>query len=389
MLSSLFRRRNKNSDFESTLNGLSSEMIEHQAKLADIRTRERRATLWITTTLFLLWGVYVAFWYLGLVDWLVGGGEGGLYKLVAWVGVVVGPLMMLFARRIAQSWYTRIGSREETRLRHLHTSLVKTLEEVKLKAPYNEARSLLERYGPSVGMTPHDVTPMTPQSTPMKARHATTPAAVTTPSQAAKQLPQTPLPQTPSQIAHMNKMQPQIPAPAPHSPHTPQSPQTPVKETAATPAQHQQHHQHPNPIPSPSPIRQRTWYDRVADAILGDDPTSTSGDISQRYALICEKCAKHNGLVPREQYIDLQWECRFCQQMNLSPRRKALARQLQGGGTSGASTRKPSPLSQQSAQSSRLGEESVRVDQGGEEEKGEKGDKTASTTQPLPVPDKS
>ncbi|EIM21918.1 hypothetical protein WALSEDRAFT_68820 [Wallemia mellicola CBS 633.66] len=371
MLSSIFRRRNKNTDFESTLNGLSSDVIEHQAKLADIRVRERRASLWITTTLIVIWALYLGFWYLGLVDWFISVDENGvgsgLYKLLAWSGVVVGPFMTLFARRIAKSWYTRIGSQEETRLRDLHTSLVKTLEEVKVKAPYNEARSLLERYGTTVGITIHDVTPSTPTSTPMKAKHLSTPLPSNTPSKASKELPQTPSPGTPSpanmQQMQINKLQPQIP----QSDGT--LPTTPGKAS-----------QQIIPQQIASPVRERKWYDRLADVILGDDPSSTSGDISQRYALICEKCAKHNGLVPREQYIDLQWECRFCQQMNLSPRRKALARQIQGN-NGNSNKLKPSPLSQASVQPS---EEPKNVTSKEEsEDKNEKGD-----AKPLPLPSK-
>lgn len=256
---------------------------------------------------------------------------------------------------------------QETRLRDLHTSLVKTLEEVKVKAPYNEARSLLERYGTTVGITIHDVTPSTPTSTPMKAKHLSTPLPSNTLSKASKELPQTPSPGTPSpanmQQMQINKLQPQIP----QSDGT--LPTTPGKAS-----------QQIIPQQIASPVRERKWYDRLADVILGDDPSSTSGDISQRYALICEKCAKHNGLVPREQYIDLQWECRFCQQMNLSPRRKALARQIQGN-NGNSNKLKPSPLSQASVQPS---EEPKNVTSKEEsEDKNEKGD-----AKPLPLPSK-
>lgn len=213
-------------------------------------------------------------------------------------------------------------------------------------------------------MTTQDVTPITPQSTPMKAKHVSTPLpSVNSPSKPTKDLPQTPTLQTPQMHAQaqVNKVQPQIPG-------SPRSPQTPMKGQPQPPTPTQQ------PATLQSPVRERTWYDRLADAILGDDPSSTSGDISQKYALICEKCAKHNGLVPREQYIELQWECRFCQHMNLSPRRKALARTLQGG-NSASSTRRPSPLSQEP---SRLGEEP-------EKERTEEKEKK----KPLPLPSKN
>ena len=43
------------------------------------------------------------------------------------------------------------------------------------------------------------------------------------------------------------------------------------------------------------PPPRKHWYDKVADAILGDDDTITAA--SSRYALICQRCFAHNGLV--------------------------------------------------------------------------------------------
>lgn len=40
----------------------------------------------------------------------------------------------------------------------------------------------------------------------------------------------------------------------------------------------------------------KQWYDKLADAILGDEESSVSVTAS-RYALICQKCFSHNGLV--------------------------------------------------------------------------------------------
>jgi len=47
----------------------------------------------------------------------------------------------------------------------------------------------------------------------------------------------------------------------------------------------------------------KQWYDKVADAILGDDDASFQSP-SSRYALICEKCFSHNGLVKESQWED-------------------------------------------------------------------------------------
>lgn len=47
----------------------------------------------------------------------------------------------------------------------------------------------------------------------------------------------------------------------------------------------------------------KQWYDKVADALLGDDDSASAGAAS-RYALICQKCFAHNGLVKESMWED-------------------------------------------------------------------------------------
>ena len=54
-------------------------------------------------------------------------------------------------------------------------------------------------------------------------------------------------------------------------------------------------------IPQPIQATRKRWYDKLADAILGDDESSVSVPAS-RYALICQKCFAHNGLVKESQW---------------------------------------------------------------------------------------
>jgi len=54
------------------------------------------------------------------------------------------------------------------------------------------------------------------------------------------------------------------------------------------------------------PPRKR-WYDKVADALLGDEDYDISSP-SSRYALICERCFTHNGLVKESLWEDAR-EC--------------------------------------------------------------------------------
>jgi len=64
----------------------------------------------------------------------------------------------------------------------------------------------------------------------------------------------------------------------------------------------------PNPFPM-GPPRKR-WYDKVADALLGDEEHDISSP-SSRYALICERCFTHNGLVKESMWEDAR-ECLSC-----------------------------------------------------------------------------
>ena len=53
---------------------------------------------------------------------------------------------------------------------------------------------------------------------------------------------------------------------------------------------------------TPQPPPRKQWYDKLADAILGDD--DATGSPSSRYALICQKCFSHNGLVKESVWQD-------------------------------------------------------------------------------------
>lgn len=50
------------------------------------------------------------------------------------------------------------------------------------------------------------------------------------------------------------------------------------------------------------PPPRKQWYDKLADAILGDDDSTSAA--ASRYALICQKCFAHNGLVKESLWED-------------------------------------------------------------------------------------
>ena len=52
--------------------------------------------------------------------------------------------------------------------------------------------------------------------------------------------------------------------------------------------------------PAPTNAGQKQWYDKLAETILGDQ------DDTARYALICEECFAHNGLVKEAAWEDIR-----------------------------------------------------------------------------------
>jgi len=80
-------------------------------------------------------------------------------------------------------------------------------------------------------------------------------------------------------------------------------------------------------IPTPTPQvpiapPKKQWYDKLADALLGDDDSSNV-PASSKYALICEKCFAHNGLVGEKVWEDVQYTCPKCGHFNPSIRSRS------------------------------------------------------------------
>lgn len=64
------------------------------------------------------------------------------------------------------------------------------------------------------------------------------------------------------------------------------------------------------PPSQPMPPPRKQWFDKLADAILGDEDGGSATPASSRYALICQKCFTHNGLVKESMWEDAR-ECCF------------------------------------------------------------------------------
>ncbi|KIR25565.1 hypothetical protein I309_05621 [Cryptococcus deuterogattii LA55] len=180
----------------------------------------------------------------------------------------------------------------EKHLRKLLTEQRTQLEEIKKATNYDSTRKLIERYdnstsnhGPNVGggpKTPQKPEQGTPDSSPKVIGPGGTPRAPGHLIGAGG---------TPGPL----RLETPLPVPAGISPD----------QAAALQMQM-------GVIQPILPTPEKRWYDRLADSILGDDPSQAT---QNKYALVCEKCFRHNGLVGGK----YEWERMNCNYLNPPP----------------------------------------------------------------------
>lgn len=285
---SWLRRSAPKTDYEEVLATLSADIDHVQTNLVQIQTRKRRATIILPLWASLFWAIYTTVMY--FTGWLTDSDDSG-NLLVVWGPVLVAPLLIFFTRRIVRWWYKRVQAAEEEHLKELKRQRGAKIEEIKRATKYDHLKMLLDKYdeqGGQRGAVPGNK------------------SAPGTPAGKGMAGPQTPNRGTPQQA--------------------PGSQQRPIPggtaSMAATPLQQQQQGvgaaraavpgataptivRPPLPSAMSAPV-QRTWLDRVADAVLGSDPTASALGPEQKYALICTKCKNHNGLATREEFDEVR-----------------------------------------------------------------------------------
>lgn len=326
-------------DFETVLARLSKDIAAVQTRLTRVHTRQRRATVTLTIYAFVVWALYAAvIWFLD--PWgaqQAGGGErdekeeeGSTLSsqqtrwLFGWGPVLAGPIVILSTRRVVSWWYRRIADGEEKHLRSLQRTRRKKVDEIKLATRYDHLKMLLEKYD--------DTNPRNAAAANSKAgqaqmqaqqRQQTQPAGGLQGSSGGRQGPVRDVRQFQGKIdgrplerggSASSSQQVQFP----HSQNQPQQPQQVLQQQAKSNA----------PVPTTGSAQapaqqvpyQKTFLDRLADVMLGADPSSTAGGASnaaeQRYALICHICFNHNGLCHRDQWDEVQYICPRCGTFN-------------------------------------------------------------------------
>ncbi|KAI0297801.1 hypothetical protein B0F90DRAFT_1938574 [Multifurca ochricompacta] len=272
-------QKKESEDFGQILAKLALDVQKRETRLNEIRLRERRATLLVTMYTFAGWGAYLALWYTQLLPQMSRHRPNSqVERAIKGFPAILGPIIILFTRRIVQLWYNRKGNAEEKSLAALKLARRNKVEEIKKKTNYYETRELLELYedGPST-------------------RLPTWPKGSGPPSRLQPQQP----PVTPQRA---------MPAVPPNTPANLRAPISPGLQSQLAPSPQQ-------PLPPP----RKLWYDKLADALLGDEEPSANVAAS-RYALICQKCFTHNGLVKEDMWEDAQYVCPRCGHFNPSAR---------------------------------------------------------------------
>lgn len=280
-------RRQPPTDYEQVLSTLQADIEHVQSNLVQIQSRKRRATIIVPLWASLLWLLWTtASWYAGYLS-QAGLKSGGWW---IWGPILLAPLFIFFTRRIVRWWYKRVGAAEQDHLKELQRQRKAKIEEIKRATRYDHLRLLLEKYDDEG-------------------------------KGAAGRLPQTPVKQGskgPSQQqgagaikggapggTTSNATQPGRTGPG----HIQQVQQLPSAMREQASQQQQQAFGRPSTVPPRMPPAgpiHRTWVDRMADAVLGADPSAAALGPEQKYALICSNCKRHNGLAAKEEFDEIR-----------------------------------------------------------------------------------
>ncbi|GAA6027370.1 hypothetical protein JCM8097_007802 [Rhodosporidiobolus ruineniae] len=283
-------------DYDTVLSALQEQISQRQAKLQQIRLRERRANALFVTYAIAAWVLYAVLWWFNIFGgsrydpWTV--------KVGRTAPTVAGPVVIIFTRRFMRWFYRRKQDKEESTLKVLVKKKQDKVEEIKKKTGYYSTRDLLEKYdealkksaGPKGAQPPAAGKQPAPRQPPKGALPF--PSAPGTPARPA------------SALGFTTPQQQRQPAPQPGS----------VPPSSFPPQQQPQ----PQPPSTPQP---RSFMDKFADALLGVGPEESS---PSKYALICGRCYSHNGLVPPDEFDFIQYQCPRCGFFN--SRRKPLPR---------------------------------------------------------------
>lgn len=290
---------NSPASFEKTLSILSSKISKRTSDLDGLRKRSRR--------LGLLWTLYTTFTYLlySIILLLVVGWRN--WGPTEYIAVVGGPIIIYFVRQALLTYYSYRTSRVQSQLDELEKQRTSTIEKLKTATKYDSTQELLKKYGgtPSPKGKANGTSKQSNTSTPKGGRtNVVPPPTANIPGRnIPASLPSTPQRSTPEVKSPLSQIVPHSAAAKAPPWQRPDPPQDTTAEFA------------PNAFASAPQYSQpgegARWYDRLVDALLGEDETLPKN----RLALICNQCRLVNGQAPPgvKRLEDIgRWRCGGC-----------------------------------------------------------------------------
>lgn len=259
-------------------------------------------------------------------------------QLICIAPLLLFPILVIFLKKIVTFYYSRKITKNEQKLSDLRAEKKQILEDVMDKETYKVARTILEKFAPeqlrSKGMEQH-VTPMKPiqGKGPMSMNSSVRPAPL------QSSTPMRPIPPGLSPTELRRRTLPSAlgnPGVNPGPPSSLSSDSlssaamqrsqflsgTPVHRPSVNGQSFTSEFRPPGP-PLPRPVlpRERTYFERVVEYVVGDGPSS-------RFALICSSCDSHNGMALQEEFEYLPFRCCYCYYFNPARKQRPQAPRL-------------------------------------------------------------
>jgi hypothetical protein len=284
--------------FERTLSGLQQKITKTSARNDALRQRSRK--------LKASWTIYGGFAYIltALIFILVTGWQN--WGALEYTTVAGGPVLLWGVRRLLTLWYDYRIKNTQDYLNSLNKERDATIEKLKTATKYNSTQQLIDKYSSK---------PATPKRSPDEKKKRQSQAGqgqqrVFTQPPPTANIPRGPSPPQPLPPASANRSG--ISAGPPHDspPFQPPSPISPMTGAEFAPNAFSE-----PALTAPATYGESKWYDKILDALLGEDETSAKN----RFALICSKCRLVNGQAPpgAKTLEDVgKWRCSSCGALN-------------------------------------------------------------------------
>ncbi|KAF2007047.1 hypothetical protein P154DRAFT_421527 [Amniculicola lignicola CBS 123094] len=270
--------------FEKTLSNLAVKITKTSTKNDTLRLRSRRVRV--------MWTLYAGFAYILaalLLVFVTGWQNWGPVEGSVMAG---GPVLIFLIRTATTKYYDYRIASTQAYLENLNKERDSTIERLKAATKYNSTQQLLEKYGSS---------PKTKESPSHTRRKSHGHQKQQQQQQQQQQGPRTNIAPPPTaNVPRIGNEHPQTPQRAASKPTTPQGPPPDLIEIQPDSAGEEFA---PNAFSRPELTRQYStapsaaqthWYDRILDALLGEDETQAKN----RLALICGECRLVNGQAP-------------------------------------------------------------------------------------------